>query len=940
MNKLPQQQASLSRDVLRIVNTLAVELHPHRARVAEGDLDSDLDDAFGLDSLGRMELIARLERAYNIQLPERLFTEARTPRDLLKVVETAGLTAPAASSHAIEDRAAAGAEVAPRDLQSLNEVLSWHAAKHPERDHIFLSDGDREEPAITFAELDRRARAVAAGLQQLGIEGGDRVALMLLTDAAFFSAFLGTLYAGAIPVPIYPPWRLHKLEDHMMRQVRILEDSGVVALITFQRARRLGTLLKAHVPKLRHVATVDDIIEDPDRAVIIPRSADDIAFLQYTSGSTGDPKGVMLSHANILANVRGIGVAMGARSNDVMVSWLPLYHNMGLIVTWLASLVHAVPFVIMSPLHFLARPERWFWTMHRNRATISVAPNFAYELCHSSIAEEKLEGLDLSALRVLGNGSELVSPRSVRDFFERFKPYGLKPDIMLSCYGLAESSAALTVPPLGRPFRVDAVSRSALAEKGRADPAQPGDQDTQEIVSCGPPLIGHEVRIAGPDNRELPERREGRLQFKGPSSTKGYFGDQEKTRALFSDGWLESGDLAYMAEGEIYITGRTKDIIVRAGRNIHPGDVESAICGLPGVESNGALLFGAPEAARGTERLVLMIETQLRDETERQDLIKRAEALASDILELPPDDVVLVPPNTIPHTDSGKVKRLALRESYVKGEVGGEGLSPQAQLRRLQMSAVTGSLRRALRDVGDWLYARYWWGMMWAFGIVVWPLVVLLPRSAWRWAVMRWASGAVLKVLGHRLTVTREAPFPEGPAVYVANHASYLDHLPIIALVPGKLSFAAKGDLEGRFVQGIFLKKLGTLFVDRFDAEAGIANTERALSLARQGRNLVFYPEATATRLPGLLDFRMGAFVVAAKAGLPVVPITLRGTRSILRQEERWFPRRGEIALHIGQPILPEGDDFDAALKLKNAARESILTHCREPDLAAEKPQY
>lgn len=935
-----QAQASLSRDVLKIVNALAVELHPHRARVAGGELDSDLDDAFGLDSLGRMELIARLERTYNIQLPERLFTEARTPNDLVMAIETAGPAAPVAAPQTIEDRVTGGAQIAPKDLRSLGDVLSWHAANNGPHEHIFLSDGDSEEPGISFAELDRRARGAAAGLQKLGVEQGNRVALMLPIDDTFFTAFFAVLYAGGIPVPIYPPSRLHRLEEHMMRQARILEDAGVVVLVTFQKARRLATLLKAQVPTLRHVVTSDNIAADPEKAVIVPASADDLSLLQYTSGSTGDPKGVMLSHANILANVRAVGVAMDANPNDVFVSWLPLYHNMGLIVSWLASFLHAVPFIIMSPLNFLARPERWLWTMHRNRATISVAPNFAYELCYSSIPDERLEGLDLSALRALGNGSETVSPRSLRDFMEKMKPYGMRPDIMLPSYGLAECTAALTVPPLNRPVRIDAVSRSALSEKGAATPATPGEPDTQEIVSCGPPLIGHEVRIVGSDNRELPERREGRLQFKGPSATTGYFGDAKKTRALFCDGWLESGDLAYLAEGEVFITGRTKDIIVRAGRNIHPKDVESAICGLPGVETNGAVLFGAPDPKRGTERLVLLIETQLKDEGERAALTKKAESMASDILELPPDEVMLVAPKTIPHTDSGKVKRLALRETYLSGNLGGEGRSPQAQLRRLQISALAGSLRRALRAAGEWLYARYWWSVMWIFGLVLFPLIILLPRSDWRWAVMRRASRAALGVLGHKLTVTYEAPLPEGPAVYVANHASYLDHLPIIALVPRELSFAAKGDLETRFVQGVFLKKLGTLFVDRFDAEAGVANTEKALSLAREGRSLVFYPEATATRLPGLLDFRMGAFVAAAKAGLPVVPVTLRGTRSILRQEERWFPRRGEIAVHFGRPIVPEGDGFDAALKLKNAARANILAHCREPDLAAETPQY
>ena len=454
------------------------------------------------------------------------------------------------------------------------------------------------------------------------------------------------------------------------------------------------------------------------------------------------------------------------------------------------------------------------------------------------------------------------------------------------------------------------------------------------------PLIDHEVRILGEDGREAPERREGRLQFRGPSATKGYFNAPDKTAELVQGDWLESGDLAYASEGELFITGRTKDIVKRAGRNIHPADVEAALSSLPGVAANGAVLFSAPDPVRATERLVIALETTTDDQPGRRALIAAAQELAADHLESAVDDIVLMTPGSIPRTESGKVRRGAVREAYERGPAAGRIVSPREQVRRLQTTAFAGQLRRQGRRASEWLYARYWWSVIGLIGLVVWPLVMILPRLHWRWQLMHGVSRLGLALLGHRLTVTRECSPPAHGVVYVVNHTSYLDHLALAAVLPGDLAFAAYKELADEPIQGPFVRRLGGFFVERFEPEGAAAEVSRAFAILKAGRPLVIYPEATIMRMPGLLDFMMGAFVTAAQAGVPVIPVATAGARNILRHDHLWFPRRGNLEIHVGPEILPTGSDFEAALRLRDAARAYILAHIHEPDLAGQTPEF
>ncbi|HXQ46610.1 MAG TPA: AMP-binding protein, partial [Caulobacteraceae bacterium] len=856
----------IASDVLDVVSRLADELHPHRRGLTPLSLESDLDQGFGLDSLGRVEAIQRLEAAFNVRLPDTLFANAATPADLAQAVAKARPGAVGAGIGRVEARAASGAQAAPATAQTLIDVLAWHARRQPDRPHIYLSDGDREQPPITYGELFARAGKVAAGLTAMGIEPGARIGLMLPTGADFFAAFMGVLAAGGAPAPIYPPWRMSQIEEHLRRQGRILDAAEVAGLIAFPEAAPFARLLEAHVPSLGFIATVSEVEARPGPPRLLPGSPDDLALLQFTSGSTADPKGVMLTNANILANARGISRVIHATPDDVTVSWLPLYHDMGLIAAWLACMDQASPFVVMNPLSFMARPERWLWTLHRNRATITAAPNFAFDLC-LAIPGARLAGLDLSALRVAGCGSEPIAERTVADFTRRFAPYGFRAEAFLPVYGLAECAAALTMCPPDRAPRIDHVNANGLALTGEARPCAADAPGAQAIVSCGSPLTGHELRILDVDGREAPARREGRLQFRGPSATKGYFNAPEKTAELVRpDGWLESGDLAYVADGELYVTGRTKDIVKRAGRNIHPIDVESAIEALPDVAANGAALFSVLDPERG-ERLVLAIETPVAEPSRRAALVGRAQEAATGRLESAVDDIVLMPPGAIPRTESGKVRRPALRQLYLAGEASSTPVSAKRQVLRLEATAALGRVRRATRSLRERLYALYWWTIVGVIGVVFWPLVMTLPRLHWRWGVAHTLCRVGLSLLGHRVTVTGAIPELRADVVYVANHESYMDNVVLCALLPGDLAFAAYGELVQDWFQGSFVRRLGAIFVERFDPTGAVADAAKALELLRAGRPLVIFPEATIMPMPGLLDFRMGAFVTAAKAG-------------------------------------------------------------------------
>src|SRR5512145_2167775 len=384
--------------LLATIRRLVAELQSRPEESIPLALDSSLERDLGIDSLGRVELLARIEQVFGISLPERNFTTAETPRDLLQAV-LAAAPAAAAPAEVQQLEAPAWVQAEPAEARTLREVLDWHVRAHPERTHITLLDTEGDESAITYAALRDGAEEVAAGLLERELQPGQSVAIMLPTSREYFFCFLGVILAGGVPVPIYPPARPSQIEDHLRRHAGILSNALVTVLITVAEAKPVARLLQAQVEGLRMVVTVAEL-SGAGRAPGIPLKAENIALLQYTSGSTGNPKGTILTHANLLANIRSMGQALQVTSTDVFVSWLPLYHDMGLIGAWLGSLYHGCRLVVMPPLSFIARPERWLQAIDRYRGTLSASPNFGYELCLRKIPDAALAGLDLSSWRM------------------------------------------------------------------------------------------------------------------------------------------------------------------------------------------------------------------------------------------------------------------------------------------------------------------------------------------------------------------------------------------------------------------------------------------------------------------------------------------------------------------------------------------------------------
>jgi 1-acyl-sn-glycerol-3-phosphate acyltransferase len=939
----PDEQDAAAR-LFALVEETVAELHPGQP-LAETSLDSSLDKELGLDSLSRVELLNRVERRFGVTLPERLIAEAETPRDLLRAIlrgESGTLPAAAEPGEAFMPYRA---EPVPQSAATLPEVLDWHARHHPDHPHIRLYRDDGDAETLTYGALREGAARVAAGLQDLGLAAGQPVALMLPTGAEYFRCFAGVLLAGGIPVPIYPPARLTQLEDHLKRHTAILENCGTPILVTVPEGKRLARLMSARVETLRHVVSVEDLLGKGGNWVTPPIRSDDIAFLQYTSGSTGTPKGVVLTHANLLANIRAMGRAIEVRPDDVFVSWLPLYHDMGLIGAWLGSLYFALPLVVMSPLSFLARPERWLWAVHRYRGTLSASPNFGYEMCLRKIRDADIEGLDLSSWRFAFNGAEAVSPETCERFTARFSAHGLDPRAMAPVFGLAECSVGLAFPPPGRGVLIDRIRRDVLTGEKRALPAEDADSSPLRFVSCGLPLPGHQIQVVDEAGRELPERREGHLQFRGPSATSGYFRNSEETRALFHGDWLDSGDLAYIAGGELYVTGRVKDIVIRAGRNIHPAEIEQAVSDTDGIRKGCVAVFGSRDPAGGTERLIVLAETRTDHPAERDALRVRVNEAVTELIGAPPDDVVLAPSGTVLKTSSGKIRRTANRDLYERGEIGRARRPVFWQMLRLAAMNSAHVARHLWQRGRDWLFAVRAWTVFGLLAPVVLGAVLSLPSFAARWRVMRGAIRLLRRATGTPLRIDglEHLPPPGTPFVLVANHSSYLDAYALIAALPRHLHFVAKAELSRDPLLGKALRRIGCEFVERFETERSVGDTRHLAEVLRNGKPLMFFPEGTFTRVPGLMPFHLGAFVTAVDVGVPVVPVALKGTRSIFRSGSG-FPRRGAIAVTVGRPIDPEavraetgGDTWKTALRLRDAARAHLLCHCGEPDLGRER---
>ncbi|MBN9101229.1 MAG: AMP-binding protein [Pseudonocardia sp.] len=520
---------------------------------------------------------------------------------------------------------------------TLHAALDLVAVQHPDQ---LISFPD-EDATLRYDALAADSRSMAAALARRGVRPGDRVGVLSPNAPEFLQSLFGIVRAGAAAAPLALPLGTD-LADYAARIQRIVAAAGMSHIVVSHRiAARIAPALGALGPEIVDSADLDgaDLLAeaptpDPDVAVTAA------AIVQFTSGSTAAPKGVVLTHANVWHCARSITEAIHLGPDDVHGSWLPLFHDMGLFGA-VTGLFRGIPLHLWSPAGFVRRPARWLEAFAQVRGTISTMPNFGYDALLDAVPPERVAGYDLSAWRVAFNGAEAVQPASVAAFLERFAPAGFRPATMVPAYGMAEVTLVATLPPSGRAPVMEWVDREELAVTGRAVPGT-----TRGLVGLGRAVPGMEVRIGAGESDGVV----GEVQLRGAMATSGYLGGEP----LFTDdGWMRSGDLGYLRDGELFFTGRLKEMITVAGRNVYPLDVEDAARDVDGVHKGRCVAVAQDDP----ERVVLVAETTATGD-DRAALVARIRAAVAARADLPGVTVHLVSPRTIPRTSSGKLRRL------------------------------------------------------------------------------------------------------------------------------------------------------------------------------------------------------------------------------------------------------------------------------------------
>ncbi len=529
---------------------------------------------------------------------------------------------------------------------------------------------DRKERYFAYEELEAEAHRRAAFLIDRGLKKGDRVALVIPEPHEFVLTFLGASVAGLVPVPIYPRASFKNADGYVDILAHIIGTAEAAAVFCMQSNREVVSQIGSRGVDVPIWDATDTFDGSAPNAGLPKVGEDDLCFLQFTSGSTSKPKGVMVTHGNLVANARAFLGPKGLDRNDddVGVSWLPLFHDMGLIGFALGTLVCDIPVVLLPTETFGRSPRVWLEKISEHRGTITYAPNFAYGLVTKRIKDRDLENMDLSQLRVAGCGAEPIRARTLLDFAERMKPAGFRPKAFLPSYGMAEATLAITFHQLGDEMKVDRVDADAMKD-GVARPADDSTETVLEVVSCGEGFPEHEVKVVDPDGAELGERRVGHVVTRGPSVTQGYFQNPAATAEGWKDGWLQTGDLGYWAPDadgtmNLHICGRIKDLIIIRGANHYPQDIEWAVADIEGVRRGNVIAFST--LIDGVEELVVAAEAvsgdaeRLRTEIARE--VQRGFGLS-------PKHVAVVPVGTLPKTSSGKAQRRKTRALYEAGDL-------------------------------------------------------------------------------------------------------------------------------------------------------------------------------------------------------------------------------------------------------------------------------
>ncbi|MBW1810089.1 MAG: fatty acyl-AMP ligase [Deltaproteobacteria bacterium] len=558
-----------------------------------------------------------------------------------------------------------------------SEKISLHSSnlidmleKGADDDELALTylDRNNNESPKTYKDMLDGALTVATYLKNRGLKKGDKVLILLMTNELFSNSFFGTIMAGGIPVPASPPMTFGDIKKYLTNLAHIVKNCEAKFIITFPRIKKvIGSVLSAD-NFLRELILAKDIVSEKPSTPGFPSiDDDDPAFFQYTSGTTSLPKGVVLTHQALLSNSYGIMRGINAGPNLVGVSWLPMYHDMGLIGVLISGMYARGQLVFMLPESFVMNPVSWLKNMTKYRATATVAPNFAYHLCAQRISDEDLSSLDLSSLVITMNGAEPIDLQTLKIFEDKFKVAGFGDNVNFPVYGMAENCLAATFPQLGKRFEVEPTNRQKLETDGIATWADESDPNPYQAVSVGFPLAGQQLAIKAEDGSIVPQNRVGEIVIKSPSVMQGYYHNDIETAKVIRDGWLHTGDLGYVSKQRLFITGRAKEMIIKRGRNYYPYDIERAASNVSGVRKGCLVAFASSNSENGTEDLILVAETREVDQGKKT---KIEQAIAAEILGavgIKPDRIVLVPPRSIPKTSSGKLQRLLCRQRFNEG---------------------------------------------------------------------------------------------------------------------------------------------------------------------------------------------------------------------------------------------------------------------------------
>lgn len=559
---------------------------------------------------------------------------------------------------------------APRarhNFSSYGEALVVRGHEQPDDIAFWFASPDARTRSVTYREMLALAEQFAATFVDVGCKRGDRVIISMDTSHKSVAAFFGCGIAGLVPVmqslPLgaanVPVWS-RKLADAIdtVGARAVLVDSMVALAAREPVTSREGChLLTPH--KLAEARSFDPLRPDPH----------DLAYIQFTSGTTSRQKAVQITHGGLLTNLRDITDGLELKTTDITVFWLPLFHDMGLVSSVHLPLLHGIPSVLLPPMAFIFTPRAWLWAVHYFRGTQSAAPNFAYHICANRLTDADIAGLDLSSWRRTQNGSEFIHADTVESFQARFGPHGFKPSTMSPVYGMAECVLAATFPDVGAEPVIDEIDIDRLAIDGIAARPGPDTERARRVVAVGRPFVDHELRIIDDEGRVLPERHQGQIQLRGPSVTPGYFGDPEATAELLDGEWLRTGDLGYVADGLLYVYGRSKDIIIKAGRNYQPDSIERAAAEVEGVRAGCVAAFGVFNEDGGTEDLVVVFETRREAAEEVSRMVRQVSAVIKREVGLAPNRIVAVKAQCLPKTTSGKLRRNEVRNLLLAGEL-------------------------------------------------------------------------------------------------------------------------------------------------------------------------------------------------------------------------------------------------------------------------------